>query len=175
MPNENPWAYNETRKRSHEQWEREQNIEEVKKEDFEKAKEHVRKKNTFDVFELKRKIETGNSLDTLKEGIKQALREGTISINTYQKTLDALNQDKTVLKWKARFKVDAKKLPFSQNVFALYLEDTQIGENILVDIAGFFYGLVVQWSAILIILAWKILTDFLFLPRDILNEIQSQR
>jgi hypothetical protein len=38
---------------------------------------------------------------------------------------------------------------------------------------GFLYGLIVQGSAILIIIAWKILTDFLFLPRDIYIEIQK--
>ena len=49
----------------------------------------------------------------------------------------------------------------------------KIGENILVDIGGFFYGFVVQGGAIFVILLWKILLDIIFLPRDILKELQK--
>lgn len=69
--------------------------------------------------------------------------------------------------------VHTDALPFSQNDFARMLEGAKLGENIFVDIAGVFYGFFVQGSAILVILAWKIFTDLLFLPRDILNEIKG--
>jgi hypothetical protein len=66
-------------------------------------------------------------------------------------------------------------LPFSQNKFAKYLEDQPLGKKIWSDIVWFLYGLVVQGSAILIIIAWQILIDLLFLPRDIYIEIQKPK
>ncbi len=61
-----------------------------KQENFEKGKEKLRKKKTLDVFELKHRIETGRSLQGLKGDIENALHEGTISFETYQKTLRSL-------------------------------------------------------------------------------------
>jgi hypothetical protein len=66
--------------------------------------------------------------------------------------------------------IDPLKLPFSQNALARFFEKQPLWENIWSDIAWFLYGFVVQGSAILVIIAWKILTDFLFLPRDIYRE-----
>lgn len=106
---------------------------EEKKEHFEKTKERIRKKKTLDVFELKRHIETGHSLEDLKESIKQALKEGSISIDTYQKTLDALNQDVIHIEWNKNSTLSVDPVPFSQNALAKYLEEAKLGENVLVD------------------------------------------
>jgi hypothetical protein len=173
MPIENPWAYSEANNRIREQGEKEKIVIEEKKEHFEKTKERIRKKKTLDVFELKRHIETGHSLEDLKESIKQALKEGSISIDTYQKTLDALNQDVIHIEWNKNSTLSVDPVPFSQNALAKYLEEAKLGENVLVDMVWVFYGFVVQWSAILVILAWKIFTDLLFLPRDIYQELKK--
>lgn len=174
MPNENPWAYNEANNRIREKQENEKVIVEKKKEEFEVSKERLRKKKWLDVHALKRKIETNQSLDSLKDSIKQAFKEGMISKDAFEKTMDALDQDKSRQTVKPRFQVDPQKLPLSGNAFAQMLEEAKLGENIFVDIAGVFYGFVVQGSAILVILAWKIFTDLLFLPRDAYQELTSK-
>lgn len=169
MPNENPWAYNEANNRIHETAEKEKVIIEQKKEDFEKNKERVRKKKTLDVFGLKRKIETTQSLEGLKDSIRQAFREGAISKDAFEKTMETLNQDVSN-KNIPKYHLDPQKLPFSQNEFAKMLEEASLGENVFVDITGVFYGFFVQGSAIMVILAWKIFTDLLFLPKDVYQE-----
>lgn len=170
MSNENPWVYNEARDRIREKKEREENIIESKKEDFEKSKTILRKKKTLDVGELKRHIETGNSLEWLKSEIKNALNEGTISIDTYDRVIASIELwDK---KWEEEDGIiDPNLLPFSQNKLVKYLEDQPLGENIWSDMIWFLYGFLIQWSAVLVIIAWKILTDLLFLPRDIYQKI----
>jgi hypothetical protein len=65
---------------------------EKKKEDFEKGKEKIHSKKKLDVFELKRRIETGHSLHTLKSDIEEALRSGQISIDTYTNTIDLIEK-----------------------------------------------------------------------------------
>lgn len=164
MP-ENPWAYNEARDRIREKKEKETILVESQKEEFEKTKNILRKKNGLDVHELKRRIETGNSLDLLKSEIKNALTEGTISRDTYDKVIATIDQNEWGIIENEIIDVD--KLPFSWNKLAKYLENQPLGENIWADIIWFLYGFVVQWSAILVIIAWKILIDFLFLPRDL--------
>lgn len=172
MSGENPWAFSEANNRIREKVEREKMIIEETKEDFEKNKERIRKKKGLDVFQLKRKIETGQSLDVLKDAIKLAFHEGTISKDAFEKTMKTLDGD-----FKEKNSVyspmPSGNIPFSQNEFARMLEEAKLWENILVDIAGIFYGFFVQGSAILVIIAWKILTDLLFLPRDILQEMKQ--
>ena len=46
---------------------------------FEKEKTHMRAEKKFDIFELKSRIETHRSLNTLRSDIDKALREGIIS------------------------------------------------------------------------------------------------
>lgn len=92
MPFENPGAYDEARKRIREKSEKEQIIVENTIENFEKSKERITKKKSLDVFELKRRIETGKSLDSLKTEIEDALKEGNISFETYTKTLRDLRK-----------------------------------------------------------------------------------
>lgn len=168
MPSENPGVYNEARDRIREKKEKETIIVESKKEEFEVSKNILRKKKTLDVRELQRHIETGNSLDSLKSEIKVALSEGTISRDTYDKVIASLDKwDEVQDIWR----IDPNSLPFSQTRLAQYLENQPIGENIWTDLVWFLYGLFIQWSALLIIIAWKILTDLLFLPRDIYREI----
>jgi len=170
MSSENPWVYNEARDRIREKKEKEVTLIEEKKEDFEKSKTILRKKKMLDVGELRRHIETGNSLEGLKSEIKNALTEGTISRDTYDQVIASidqwlLDQEKDI------GTIDPNLLPFSQNQLAKYLEDQILGENIWADVVWLLYGFIVQGSAILVIIAWKILTDFLFLPRDIYREI----
>jgi predicted RNA-binding protein associated with RNAse of E/G family len=84
----------------------------------------VRKKKTLDVFELKRRIETGKSLSSLKDDIQDALREGTISFESYQKTLRVLeNTDANNEQNKDLWDIRQEKLPFSANALAQYLEN----------------------------------------------------
>ena len=80
-------VYNEARKRIREKVDRETIVIEEKKEDFEKTKEKIYSKKKLDVFELKRRIETGNSLGILKSDIRTALENGDISIDTYRNAL----------------------------------------------------------------------------------------
>lgn len=173
MPNENPGVYNETRDRIREKKEKEIVIIESKKEDFEKSKSILRKKKTLDVRELQRHIETGSSLENLKSEIKNALSEWTISRDTYDKVIASIDGDREINEVKDIGIIDPNKLPFSQNKLAQYLENQPLGENIWSDIAWFLYGFIIQGSAILIIIAWKIFTDLIFLPRDIYHEIKS--
>ena len=77
--NENPWAYNEARNRLREEKERERKMLENLVERFEKEKTHMRAEKKFDIFELKSRIETHRSLNTLRSDIDKALREGIIS------------------------------------------------------------------------------------------------
>lgn len=169
MPNENPWAYSEARDRIREKKERETIIIEVKKEEFEKWKERLRKKQWLDVHGLRQKIETGHSLNTLKSDIRSALSDGVISRDTYDSMMDVIGDGE---KDSRDTRIDPSLFPLSQNPLARYLEDQKLGNNIWVDMVWFLYGLVVQGSAILIIIAWKIFTDLLFLPRDMAREIQ---
>jgi hypothetical protein len=75
MSLENPGAYDEARKRIREKKENDENTLEKKKEGFETEKSMLRKKKHLDVFELKRRIETGQSLESLKTDILDALKE----------------------------------------------------------------------------------------------------
>ncbi len=70
MSIENPGAYQEAKNRMREKQEQEYNVIEKKREDFEVGKEKIRKTKKLDVFELKRKIETGQSLHLLKSDIQ---------------------------------------------------------------------------------------------------------
>ncbi len=171
MPNENPWVYNEARDRIREKKEKEIIIIESKKEDFEKSKSILRKKKSLDVRELQRHIETGNSLEGLKSEIKNALNEWTISRDTYNKVIASINNEKEEKDVQNNGIIDPNKLPFSQNKLAQFLENQPIGENIWTDFIWFLYGFFIQGSAILIIIAWKILIDSLYLPRDIYREL----
>ena len=170
MPNENPGAYNEARDRIREKKEKETTIIESKKEDYEKSKSILRKKRSLDERELQRHIETGSSLDGLKSEIRNALSEWTISRDTYNKVIASIDNGREKNDIQNNGVIDPNKLPFSQNKLAQYLENQPLGESIWSDIAWLLYGFIVQWSAILVIIAWKILTDFLFLPRDIYRE-----
>ena len=89
---ENPGAYNEARDRIREQKEKEKVIAESVVEHFEKSKEKLHKKKWLDIYELKRKIETGHSLDSLKSDIREALKDGDISIETYNQALSDISE-----------------------------------------------------------------------------------
>ena len=167
---ENPGAYSEARDRIREKKERETVVLEVKTDEFEKTKEKMRKRKWLDVHGLRQKIETGNSLDSLKSDIRAALSEGTISRDTYDSVIASLDRQSDVPEIWA---IDPARLPFSQNNLAKYLENQPLGDNIWADMVWFVYGFAIQGSAILIIIAWKILTDFLLLPRDIYREVIS--
>lgn len=170
---ENPWAYNEARNRIREKQEREQVVVETMKEDFEKTKEKLRKTRKLDVFQLKNKIVTGHSLDSLKSEVSQALKEGVISRETYDRMIASLEKDESQKETTVVGRIDPQKLPFSQNALAKYFEEQRLGENIWADVVWFLYGFFVQGSAILVIIAWKILVDLLRLPVDIYNEVKK--
>ena len=170
LMSENPGAYSEARDRIREKKERETVVLEVKTEEFEKTKEKMRKKKWLDVHGLRQKIETGHSLDSLKGDIHAALSEGIISRDTYDSVIASLDQQ---TQSRDMGTIDSDRLPFSQNKLAKYLENQPLGDNIWADIVWFVYGFAIQGSAILIIIAWKILTDFLLLPRDIYREVIS--
>ena len=170
---ENPGAYNEARNRIREQKEKEKVIAESVVEHFEKSKEKLHKKKWLDIYELKRKIETGHSLDSLKSDIREALKDGDISIETYNQALSDISERDD--REKKLPEINPDTLPFSQNEFAQWLEKQPLGANIWADMAGFLYGFFVQGSAILVIIAWNILMDLIKLPRDVYREISGQR
>ncbi|MDO4873724.1 MAG: hypothetical protein Q4A35_00810 [Candidatus Gracilibacteria bacterium] len=177
--NENPGAYNEARNRLREEKERERKVFENLVERFEKEKTHMRAEKKFDIFELKSRIETHRSLNTLRSDIDKALREGIISremFDTLKNKIEFIEHfpEKNILtKQSEKAFFDDEDLPFGKAKITKFFEKKKIGENILVDIGGFFYGFVVQGGAIFVILLWKILLDIIFLPRDILKELQK--
>lgn len=173
MSIENPGAYQEAKNRMREKQEQEYNVIEKKREDFELGKEKIRKTKKLDVFELKRKIETGQSLHLLKSDIQWALDRGEISVDTYHEVLSSIDSVKEVSSLPEELRIDPSKLPLAGLPLTQFFEHRKLGENIFVDMAGFFYGFVVQWGAIFIILFWKIFMDLLLLPRDIYKAIQS--
>lgn len=170
---ENPWAYNEARNRIREKQDEEKNIIEEKIVNFEKSKERLRKWKTLDVFELKRRIETGNSLSSLKSDIENALKEWTISFEVYQKTLRTLEKTENN-EWitEEQSELILSKLPFQNTAIVQFFENQKFGENTLIDLFGIMYGFFVQGSAIMVILIWNMILDLLKLPRDIYRELQ---
>jgi hypothetical protein len=169
MPWENPGAYDEARKRIREDKERETIVIEERKESFEKGKEKVRSRKKLDVFELKRRIETGHSLETLKNDIKKALDVGAISIDTYK---DALERIDIREKWEKKPEVkpdyilSSDDYPLADFPLTKYFESQKLGDHLLVDIAWFAYG-VAQGSVFLLWLAGRIMLDTLLLPADL--------
>lgn len=65
---------------------------EKKKEDFEVGKTVLRKKKGLDIHSLRRNMETGKSLDSLKSEIKDALKEGVISRDTYNQVIASIDK-----------------------------------------------------------------------------------
>lgn len=179
MPWENPGAYDEARKRIRENKERETVIIEEKKESFEKGKEKIRSRKKLDVFELKRRIETGQSLELLKSDVKDALDHGEISIDTYKNALERIESIDSKHEKEKRVKVipdkifDPNDYPLSGLPITQYFESKKLGENIFIDIAGFAYG-VAQGSLFLLWLAGKVVVDALLLPLDIYNFLSSK-
>lgn len=168
---ENPGAYNEARNRIREQKEKEKVIVESVVEHFEKSKEKLHKKKSLDIYGLKRRIETGHSLDSLKSDIREAFTEGEISADTYAQALSDIRDQED--HGKKLPTIDPSTLPFSQNALTQWFESQPLGANIGADMAGFLYGFVVQGSAILVIIAWHIFIDLLKLPRDAYLEIRD--
>lgn len=168
---ENPGAYNEAQNRIREKKEKEKLIAESVQEHFEKSKERLTKKKWLDIFELKRKIETGHSLESLKSDIRNALNEWSISIETYKQALSDISERDE--REKKLPDIDPNTLPFSQNDFAQWLEKQPLWKNIWTDMVWFLYGFFVQGSAILVIIAWKILMDLLRLPVDVYHEFKK--
>ncbi len=163
---ENPGAYREAQNRIREQQESESQIVEKKREDFEMGKEKVYKKKKLDVFELKRKIETGQSLLSLKDDIRQALDQGDISFETYRKALDTIQNTETKeAPLDSLFFIDPSTIPLSQNQLAQYLEGKRLWENIFIDLGWMIYGFA-QGSTFLLFLLGRMVLDFLLLPRD---------
>jgi hypothetical protein len=173
--NENPWAYNEARNRIRDKQENEKEIIAEKIVDFEKSKERLRKWKKLDVFELKRRIETGKSLGSLKTDIEAALKEWSISFETYQKTLRSLEQweKPTVSLEQSDYELDLSKLPFQNTELAQYFENQKFWDNKIVDLLGLMYGFFVQWSALMVILIWNMILDLIKLPHDIYIEVKN--
>ncbi len=165
--NENPWAYSEARNRIREQQDKEKLKKEVL-EDFVEKQEKLYIRNHFDVHELQRRIETGRSLTTLRSDIDAALKEGIISREAFDLMQDSIDSQVKKDWWNNELKDKdfIWDIPFSDNRVATFFEEYPIWKNILVDIAGFWYGFFVQGGAILTILIWRVLMDLLFLPRD---------
>lgn len=168
---ENPGAYNEAHNRIREQKEKEKVIVESVQEHFEKSKERLRSKKWLDIFELKRKIETGHSLESLKADIREAFDTGNISVDTYREALADIDEQRD--RGSILSEIDPNTLPLSQNEFARWLEKQPLWQNIWADIVWFLYGFFVQGSAILVIIAWRILMDLLRLPVDIYQELKN--
>lgn len=173
MSRENPWAYHEARNRLREQERRERDQMEGVVEHFEKQRALSRVNRRLDIFELRRKIETGHSLDSLRKEISEALRGEIISRDTFdvlQASLDAteLHRHREATSW------EGSDIPFGNTALAQIYEQSPLWNNFRTDIAGFSYGFFVQGGAIMIILLWRILYDFLMLPRDVLEAWRSR-
>lgn len=125
---ENPGAYNEARNRIREEKEKTQIIAESVVEHFEKSKEKLHKKKGLDIYELKRKIETGHSLQSLKFEIREAFSEGHISAETYERALSDIDRKDDAERKLPN--IDPNTLPFSQNTLAKWLESQPLGANI---------------------------------------------
>ncbi len=171
MPWENPGAYDEARKRIRENSERETIIIEEKKENFEKWKEKIRSSKKLDVFGLKRRIETGQSLELLKGDVKEALDRGEISLDTYKNALERI-EDLDAAKEKEKriaivpdYTFDPKVYPLSNLPITQYFESQKFWQNLLIDLAGIAYG-VAQGSIFLLWLAGRMVLDALLLPVD---------
>jgi hypothetical protein len=167
---ENPGAYDEARKRIRENSEREHIVIEEKKEHFEKSREKVHSRKKLDVFELKRRIETGQSLELLKWDIREALDRGDISVDAYREALHRLDDKKlepistkTIL---PEYTIDPRDFPLSDLPITKYFESQKLGDSPLLDIGGFVYG-GVQGSVFLLYLCGRIILDTLLLPRDL--------
>lgn len=177
MPNENPWAYNEARNRIREKIERETVIKEQVIENFEKTKERVRSGKKLDVFELKRRIETGQSLSVLKGDIQSALENGQISIDTYTdvlKVIDEKTHEFPYANIDPEYTLPPWAFPLSDTQLAQYFDRQKLWVNPLIDIAGFAYGFA-QGSVFLLFLAWRMILDFLLLPRDIIHSFTQEK
>jgi hypothetical protein len=125
---------------------------------------------------LKRRIETGQSLDSLKSDIKEALDAGNISVDTYKDALERIDiREKHEKKPEVKpdYLLDPSDYPFADFPLTKYFESQKLGENILVDIAGFAYG-VAQGSVFLLWLAGRIVLDTLLLPIDLYKLSQSK-
>lgn len=170
---ENPGAYNEAHNRIREQKEKEKVVIESVQEHFEKSKERLTKRKWLDIFELKRKIETWQSLESLKSDIRDALDGGDITIETYNQALSDIEERHE--KENRLPDIDPTTLPFSHNEFAQWLERQPLWKNIWTDMLWFLYGFFVQGSAILVIIAWKILVDLLRLPLDMYELTQNSQ
>lgn len=176
--NENPWAYYEARNRLREEKEQERRRLDAIIERFEKEKEYARSAKRFDIFELKYRIETSNSLLSLQKEIQNALKEWYIS----REMFDVMKERIEMTSEQGEFQKKAppphdegntEDIPFSETEWAQFFEKKKLWESIFVDIAGFSYGFFVQWGAILVILLWKILLDIIFLPRDIYTTLKK--
>ncbi len=177
MPWENPWAFDEARKRIRESKENEVIVIEKKKEDFEKWKEKIHSKKKLDVFELRRRIETGQSLNSLKSDIKSALESGQISIDTYDDALKMLDKREGESRFDSiipEYTLPPWTFPLSDTKLAHYFDQQKIGDNPLIDIAGFAYGFA-QGSVFLVFLLGRIILDTLLLPLDIYKLIQEKK
>ncbi len=171
---ENPGAYNEARNRIRDKQENEKEIIEEKIVNFEKSKERLRKWKKLDVFELKRRIETGKSLSSLKIDIEVALKEWSISFEMYQKTLRSL--EKWEKPWSLQdddFELNLSKIPFQDTKLAQYFENQKFWDNQIADLLGIMYGFFVQGSALMVILIWNMILDLLKLPHDIYTELKN--
>jgi hypothetical protein len=169
MPWENPWAFDEARKRIRESKESEVVVIEKRKEDFEKGKEKIYSKKKLDVFELRRRIETGQSLNMLKSDIRAALENGQISIDTYDDALRMLDKDEQGSLHEnivPEYTLPPWAFPLSDTKLAQYFDNQKFGDNPLIDIAGFVYGFA-QGSLFLVFLLGRIILDTLLLPIDI--------
>lgn len=176
---ENPGAYQETINRLREEKEKEQRLKEHLFENFEKKKEILKLSSRFDVFELKRRIETARSAQILSQEIEKALKEGVISRNSYdvitqklERRENSVEKNESINANETSF-FDENSLPFSQTDLAKFFESKKIGENWKHDIAGFAYGFFVQGGAIFIILLYKIIFDIVFFPRDIIQHFKK--
>lgn len=174
MVSENPGAYDEARKRIHENKERELIVIEEKKEQFEKSREKLYSRKKLDVFELKRRIETGQSLELLKSEIREAFSFGDISVDTYRDVLDRLNirEKKENTLPIPTYTVDQNVYPLAGHSLTKYFERQKLGENLFVDILGFIYG-VGQGSLFLLWLIGRIILDALLLPMDVYHKIRE--
>jgi len=125
---EQPGAYSEARNRIREQQEREKQRLDTIVEHFEKQKETMRVEKKFDIFELRRRIETGHSLLGLRQDIQEALSSGNISREMFdqmQASLEKRLQTEDHSRESDPL-IPVEDLPFSSSDLAQFLEKQQL-------------------------------------------------
>ena len=118
------------------------------------------------------RIEVSNGLDGLRSELRkeEKLENTDISEETIRMVFDLIREAEQIAESGLReLRLEVSRL----NVSREYLEDSELGKNIVIDIAGIGVGALDSAQAILKFLL-TFLKDILMLPRDIVAHIKQK-